>query len=808
MSLDAVVILDAEGERRIDIDRLPLRVGTGSECELRLPGPGGGPIALLDVLDDAPFVQPVGGDGVLQINGSPLTTSRRLNSGDRLEFFGSRIEVGTQDRILRLAVKLEDSAYVTRPPELPDTIGDIADEAIAPQAFRRAADTAARPIEARHHHWQRVVASLLVSLAIASYLLFSAKSIQFTVVPAEPDDFEIDGGWFKLPLGDRVLMRKGDYTVHVSKEGYYELSQRLTVGDEQSQSFELVLRKRPGKLTVVANPQVDAIVTIDEGIVGPAPYGPIELQPGTYSISVRADRFLPFADVFDVAGLGRHEQIHVQLVPGWADVRISSEPVGATVYEGEHQLGHTPLDFELLEGTHELSVVLDGFKAWDGTIVAEPNADLEIPLIRLEPANARLLVNTIPRGANVTVNGRYRGQSPVNLSLSPDIEYQIGMSKAGYGAASRRIRLVAAASEEITVDLTARTGRVTVRAYPADATVYVDGRPHGSGTVTLELSSAPHRIEVRREGYESFSRSITPRPGYPQTVQIRLRSLEEIRQGSVALTITTPEDQILRRVEPGSFVMGSSRSEQGRRANEVLVPVTLTRPFFIGVKEVSNKEFAKFRKGHDSGGSVHASLAGDNNPVANLTWSDAAEYCNWLSAKEGLAPAYEKKFDQWIPIYPVPNGYRLPSEAEWEWAIRYQGSNTPLRFPWGDKLPPRGEVGNYADKSAAGIVPTILPSYDDGFASTAPIGSFPANALGIHDGGGNVAEWVNDLYTVPTPGQTKPIVDPVGPERGTHHVIRGSSWRHAGVTELRLSYRDFGTEPRADVGFRLARNVE
>ena len=173
-----------------------------------------------------------------------------------------------------------------------------------------------------------------------------------------------------------------------------------------------------------------------------------------------------------------------------------------------------------------------------------------------------------------------------------------------------------------------------------------------------------------------------------------------------------------------------------------------------------------------------------------------------------MAPAYELKFEQWVPIRPVPNGYRLPSEAEWSWAIRYQGSGKASRFSWGEKLPPRGEAGNYADQSAIGLVPTILPGYDDGYASTASVGTFPANALGIHDGGGNVAEWVNDIYSVPTPGQTQAVIDPAGPDRGTHHVIRGSSWRHAGIMELRLSYRDFGTEPRTDVGFRIARNVE
>ena len=353
MSFSAVVILDADGERRIDIERLPLRVGTGSECELKLPGPGGGPVALLDLLDDVPFVQPVSGANALQIDGAALTTSRRLNSGDTLEFFGSRIEVGVQDGTLRLVVRLEDSAYVTKPPELPDAAG-LDDEAIAPTAFKRASEIAARNIESRKHHWQRIVGGVLVALMVASYLLFSARSVQFAVQPGAPDDFDITGGWFRLPLADRFLMRTGQYTVHVKKKGYYDLSQSLTVGDAQSQSFELVLRKLPGHLTVVTNPVVDAIITIDEGIVGQAPYGPVELQPGMHSVSVSAERFLPFADVFEIPGLGRQEEVQVQLVRRWANVEVSTAPAGATIYRGEQKLGQTPMRLELLEGSHML----------------------------------------------------------------------------------------------------------------------------------------------------------------------------------------------------------------------------------------------------------------------------------------------------------------------------------------------------------------------------------------------------------------------------------------------------------------------
>ena len=171
-------------------------------------------------------------------------------------------------------------------------------------------------------------------------------------------------------------------------------------------------------------------------------------------------------------------------------------------------------------------------------------------------------------------------------------------------------------------------------------------------------------------------------------------------------------------------------------------------------------------------------------------------------------PVYKEEFGQWVAIRPLPDGYRLPTEAEWAWAIRYQGSATASKFSWGAQWPVPRDSGNFADRSAVDLVPSILPAYDDGFASTAVVGKFPASAIGIYDGGGNVAEWVNDYYTVPTPGVTTVVIDPLGPERGNSFVIRGSSWRHASMTELRLSFRDYGSEARPDIGFRLARNAD
>ena len=105
------------------------------------------------------------------------------------------------------------------------------------------------------------------------------------------------------------------------------------------------------------------------------------------------------------------------------------------------------------------------------------------------------------------------------------------------------------------------------------------------------------------------------------------------------------------------------------------------------------------------------------------------------------------------------------------------------------------------------LVAQVLSDYDDGHAATAPVGSFAANALGFHDMGGNVAEWTHDLYTVQPPA-TAVAVDPAAGGVGTVRVIRGSSWRHGGISELRLAYRDFGDIGRLDVGFRVARYAD
>lgn len=242
-------------------------------------------------------------------------------------------------------------------------------------------------------------------------------------------------------------------------------------------------------------------------------------------------------------------------------------------------------------------------------------------------------------------------------------------------------------------------------------------------------------------------------------------------------------------IPAGSFLMSSPKQEQGRQDVESQHLVTFSKPFAIGKYEVTFNEYDLFAQ------ETHRQLPGDDGsgrgtrPVINVTWTDATDYVDWLSQKTGKL-------------------YRLPTEAEWEYAARAGVSSSR---PWGDDQDNACIYANVYDKSI-----DLGNNYNwrhegcsDGYAKTSPVGSFKANGFGLFDMLGNVWEWTescwNSSRTAILTNDSPQLLD-----QCQERVIRGGSWKsgiETGTTvDLSFSKRQaiFPYASYPDIGFRVA----
>lgn len=805
----AVVVIEERGRRReFGAADLPLTLGSDAGADVPLDGVAGS--LQLGFLDGVFFVQPERGARNLRVGGQAWAGTRALKDGDVVAFDRARLTCAIKGHALTVHLDWIVTAGDTAPPDLEEVARDsgrAGEVAITPIAFKPSTAGAATAGRRSFRPATIGAATAFALLAVVAWFAFTAKSVTFAIDPA-PTALRLPSTLFKLKVGERFLLRPGSHRVVAELAGYYPLDTEVHVESLADQTIALELTKLPGIVTITTEPEVGAQVLLDGSPLGTTPLPAAELTPGLHRLEFSAARHLAEVRELTVRGGGERQALAVTLTPDWAVISLRTDPPGATLLVDGVAAGTTPAAVEIASGEHEIEALLAGFNAWTGKIVVAANQPQQLPDVKLAPADGRLEIASTPSEASVNVDGEFRGRTPIALRLAPGRAHRVALSKPGYETITRELSVAADSGRRLQIDLPPQHGEITVVSTPPGAEVWVDGQPRGATPAALELTAVSHTIEIRLEGHATERAELTPRPGFPQKLERTLLAQNESSGGGFTALVRTGLGQELKLVPGGQFTMGSSRREIGRRANEVLRPVRLTRAFYLGTREVTNAELRAFNAEHDSGEFNGHSLNGDDQPAVNVTWEEAARYLNWLSVKDGLQPVYEESAGGWAPVRPLRNGYRLPTEAEWEWAARFLGQETALLYPWGSDIPPPDLSGNYADVTAAKILPTTLVTYNDGQPVSAPVGTYAASGSGFFDLGGNVAEWVQDFYVGDALEATVRVDDPLGPDAGGLHVVRGSSWRSATVTDLRVAQRGSGLDERQDVGFRIARNLQ
>ena len=449
---------------------------------------------------------------------------------------------------------------------------------------------------------------------------------------------------------------------------------------------------------------------------------------------------------------------------------LTVNPKNAVVtIDGNQQTVSTDGEYSAMlpYGSHTYKVEAGGYISKSGTFTIS-SSDMTPINVSLVSAMATVSVTCPTPAVSLYVDKKSVGMAPWTGSLKEGM-HLIEVKKEGYRSQQRTINLSQQQKLDVAFnELAAIQGHLSVNYKPFGADVYVDGKKVGqSPRVFNGIMVGNHKVEIKKDGYGTDSKTVSILEGQTASLSgvLTTNASSSVASGSSSSgnTITIPVKNGISidmvRVEAGTFTMGATPEMKNPNNDEKPTHrVTLTNDYYISKYEVTQALWQAVM------GKKPSKFKGDNLPVEQVSWDDCQKFINKLNRITG------KKF-------------RLPTEAEWEYAARGGKKSRGYQYSGSNNL---SDVAWYLDNSGE---------------KTHAVGSKQANELGIYDMSGNVWEWCQDWY-----GEynSSSQVNPIGANSGPYRVYRGASWSKA----ARLcrsscrdcympSYRDF------NIGLRL-----
>ncbi|MFO8021481.1 MAG: formylglycine-generating enzyme family protein [Perlabentimonas sp.] len=413
-------------------------------------------------------------------------------------------------------------------------------------------------------------------------------------------------------------------------------------------------------------------------------------------------------------------------------IRINDKIVGTTTWTGNLEVGN-----------HIIKVQKQNHVTREHEITVVRGRDLSLDLI-MKIMTGTLEVISDPPQAIISLNGRMYGLTPRTITGIELGDYSLKVEKQGYTSVIRQINIP---DEEVqTIEVSLASGReVKLTSNPSGASVYINQEDKGVTPLTLWLDYGDHVVRLEK-GVLTSVETINVSHSGKRDFDIKLKAVSD------------PFEEQMVFIKGGSFRMGDTFGD-GNKEEKPVHPVTLS-DYYIGKFEVTQSQWKAIMGNNPS----HFSGC-DECPVERVSWQDVQDFISALNELTG------KK-------------YRLPTEAEWEYAAKGGKNSREYRYSGGNNI---NFVSWFAGNSGN---------------KTHPVGQHKPNELGLYDMSGNVWEWTNDWFSRFT---DSPKTDPKGPDEGDFRIVKGGSWYgYVGGSRPPCRGSDDPGNRRSYIGFRLA----
>jgi formylglycine-generating enzyme required for sulfatase activity len=554
----------------------------------------------------------------------------------------------------------------------------------------------------------------------------------------------------KTPFTSNKL-KSGEHDVSVSKQMFGDYQTNVTVSDNQTVLVNADLSARFGNLSLSSLPENGAEVTIDGQPSGKTTPCTIEkLASGDHIVTLRQAWYETKKVQLSISD-GENKSETLTLMPTFAEVQVKSDPL-SDIYIDNTKVGRGTYSGRVVAGLHTFEARKEKHQSDSKKLELLRGTNKEISLLP-SPIYGTLKIQSTPFNAAYSVKPIGSSNTAENLSgTTPNTlrnllvgEYDVQISSAGYASHTQSIWIKEAETVSINAEL-ASAKQLTINSNPQGAKLYIDDEYKGTTPFTVELAFGKHNVKFTKAEHKDLSQSIEIKT-YTTDISLTLESIIKEIPGMVF-------------VKGGTFQMGSNDGE----SDEKPVHSVTVSDFYIGKYEVTQKQWKEIM-GASTSLSNPSKFKGDNLPVEQVSWNDVQEFIVKLNQKTG------KK-------------YRLPTEAEWEYAARGASTGSATKYAGSNNI---DNVAWYSSNSGS---------------KTHAVGTKRANELGIYDMTGNVWEWCSDWFGAYKRGSQN---NPKGAVSGSRRVYRGGGWR-SGAGGCRGANRaDYSPgNSYNNLGFRLA----